>query len=286
MNLREAAEQLHCRQIAAVKLMADNFAALARVESRRIKVGRMEITILHNPARAISSAARVDNASIASRPCFLCASNRLQGQQAVQCLEGRYDLLVNPYPIFSRHFVIASRHHERQAIAGRASHLWTLARELHGYTVFYNGPRCGASAPDHMHFQAVPSLALPIWDALRQGTAGLPIDITIIDAATPAEAQIKLYELMPSLPVGDPDEWEPRMNLLATASDTGVRFAVVPRPLHRPAIFTADPTDPTGMTVSPASVDAAGVMVLPRRIDFDRIDRDSLTEIYNETCRF
>ncbi len=300
MSLKESIEALHEQQTAAVKVMRDNFAALAGVESREFNFGGMKVRAVYNPARAISSAAKVDKATIASRPCFLCRANRLDGQQSVGCLNDRYEVLVNPYPIFGRHFVIASTQHEPQAIEKRVADMWELARELEGYTVFYNGPRCGASAPDHLHFQAVPSTELPLWDALQETalqpmtTVGdgvmskateLPVDVMVIDAATPEDATRLMEALLPLLPISDSEEWEPRFNLLATSMESVVRMAVVPRPRHRPSLYTGDPADEKGMTISPASVDVAGVLVTPRRFDFDRLDEKTIRSIFNETCR-
>lgn len=292
MSLLTDIEALHAEQTASVTLMAGNYAALRDVESREFVLGEMRVRAVFNPARAVSSSARVDKASIAARPCFLCPANRPDGQKAVVCLDGKYEVLVNPFPIFDRHFVIASRTHVAQAIGDRVKDMWRLAKELEGYTVFYNGPRCGASAPDHMHFQAVRSAELPLWEALaparEEGATkkadGLPIDAIVADATTAEEADRLIKGLFPSLPA-DSDDDEPRLNLLATATGRGVRMAVIARPRHRPSSYTGDPSDSNGMMISPASVDVAGVIVTPRRIDFERLDEDIIREIYNETCK-
>lgn len=292
MSLLTDIEALHAEQTASVTLMAGNYAALRDVESREFVLGKMRVRAVFNPARAVSSGARVDKASIAARPCFLCPANRLDGQRSVVCLDGKYEVLVNPFPIFDRHFVIASRTHVAQAIGDRVKDMWRLAKELEGYTVFYNGPRCGASAPDHMHFQAVRSAELPLWEALaparEEGATkkadGLPIDAIVADTTTAEEADRLIKGLFSSLPA-DSDDDEPRLNLLATATGRGVRMAVIPRPRHRPSSYTGDPSDSNGMMISPASVDVAGVIVTPRRIDFERLDEDIIREIYNETCK-
>ena len=292
MSLLTDIEALPAEQTASVTLMARNYAALRDVESREFWLGEMRVRAVFNPARAVSSGAKVDKASIAARPCFLCPANRLDGQKAVECLDGKYDVLVNPFPIFDRHFVIASRTHVAQAIGDRVKDMWRLAKELEGYTVFYNGPRCGASAPDHMHFQAVRSAELPLWEVLpparEEGATkkadGLPIDAIVADATTAEEADRLIKGLFPSLPT-DSDDDEPRLNLLATATGRGVRMAVIARPRHRPSSYTGNPSDSNGMMISPASVDVAGVIVTPRRIDFERLDEDIIREIYNETCK-
>ena len=299
MSLLTDIENLHAQQTADIVLINNNYLALRNIESREFQIGVMRVTAVHNPTRAISSAAKVDKASIAARPCFLCRENRLEGQQSVICCNGRYEILVNPYPIFDRHFVIASTFHEPQALKGRIKDVWHLAEELKGYTVFYNGPRCGASAPDHMHFQAVESSRLPLWNTLNNTdlqccvaygksslskTSGLPMQIIVMDAATPEDASAFMTMILPHLPIDDTEEWEPRFNLLASSDGDRVRIAVIPRPRHRPSIYTGNPDDKKGMIISPASVDVAGVFVLPRRIDFDRVDENLIKTIYRETC--
>ncbi|MCM1033849.1 MAG: DUF4922 domain-containing protein [Odoribacter sp.] len=294
MGLLHDIEALRAGQISTIDKVRVNYAALKDVESKEFNINGMKVRAMFNPARAISSAAKVDAATISSRPCFLCRSNRLEGQESVECLDGRYEVLINPYPIFDHHFVIASKHHERQAFAGRLGDMCNLARELKGYTVFYNGPRCGASAPDHMHFQAILSQELPIWEAISkmepvkgraEKAGGVPADMWIIDT-TAEEADRAMESLIPILPQGEREEWEPRVNLLATATDNGVRCAVVARPQHRPSFYTSDPTNENGMIISPASVDVAGVFVMPRRMDFDRLTADIILKVYNETCKW
>ena len=139
MNLLQKIESLREQQIASIALMRDNYRALNNIEHRDFHLGPMKVRAIYNPARVISSAAKVDAASIAARPCFLCTQNRLEGQRSVPFLDGRYDILVNPYPIFDHHYVIAAHSHVRQKIGRRITDMWLLASELEGYTVFYNG---------------------------------------------------------------------------------------------------------------------------------------------------
>ena len=122
-----------------------NYAALSRVRVKTLDVDGTAFRVQCNPARIVSSAARVDERSIRQRACFLCAANRPAEQEAIRALEGRYDILVNPFPIFPRHLTLAATDHVPQRIAPRLADLLRLARMLPGYTLFYNGPRCGAS---------------------------------------------------------------------------------------------------------------------------------------------
>ncbi|MBP3639492.1 MAG: DUF4922 domain-containing protein [Muribaculaceae bacterium] len=270
-------------------LAARNFDALEGVEVRSIAMPGMDIKVQFNPARIVSSGAKVDARSLAERPCFLCEKNRPAEQRGIDWRG--YTVLVNPFPIFPRHLTIPAVGHTPQRIQGRVADMLALAAELPGYTVFYNGPRCGASAPDHMHFQAGNSDFLPIWQALDAaplrtvaddgaGTrlsvcTALPVNVFVVDAATPEAGERMFDRLYRVLPEG---EEEPMMNLLAAGS----RLVVVPRKRHRPSFYG---TEGEGcMLLSPASVDMGGAFITPRREDFDRLDAQLLARVFDELC--
>lgn len=270
-------------------LAARNFDALEGVEVRGIAMPGMDIKVQFNPARIVSSGAKVDARSLAERPCFLCEKNRPAEQRGIEWRG--YTVLVNPFPIFPRHLTIPAVGHTPQRIQGRVADMLALAAELPGYTVFYNGPRCGASAPDHMHFQAGNSDFLPIWQALDAaplrtvaddgaGTrlsvcTALPVNVFVVDAATPEAGERMFERLYRVLPEG---EEEPMMNLLAAGS----RLVVVPRKRHRPSFYG---TEGEGcMLLSPASVDMGGAFITPRREDFDRLDAQLLARVFDELC--
>lgn len=270
-------------------LAARNFDALEGVEVRSIAMPGMDIKVQFNPARIVSSGAKVDARSLAERPCFLCEKNRPAEQRGIDWRG--YTVLVNPFPIFPRHLTIPAVGHTPQRIQGRVADMLALAAELPGYTVFYNGPRCGASAPDHMHFQAGNSDFLPIWQALDAapprmvaddgaGTrlsvcTSLPVNVFVVDAATPEAGERMFDSLYRVLPEG---EEEPMMNLLAAGS----RLVVVPRKRHRPSFYG---TEGEGcMLLSPASVDMGGAFITPRREDFDRLDAQLLARVFDELC--
>lgn len=270
-------------------LAARNFDALEGVEVRSIAMPGMDIKVQFNPARIVSSGAKVDARSLAERPCFLCEKNRPAEQRGIDWRG--YTVLVNPFPIFPRHLTIPAVVHTPQRIQSRVADMLALAAELPGYTVFYNGPRCGASAPDHMHFQAGNSDFLPIWQALDAaplrtvaddgaGTrlsvcTALPVNVFVVDAATPEAGERMFDRLYRVLPEG---EEEPMMNLLAAGS----RLVVVPRKRHRPSFYG---TEGEGcMLLSPASVDMGGAFITPRREDFDRLDAQLLARVFDELC--
>lgn len=137
-------ERFMSTQILAWPLAAENFRKASDVEVKAFVIQGMPVRVQHNPARIMSSAAKVDADSVAARPCFLCADNRVVEQIAYDA--GDYDILLNPFPIFPKHFTIASKEHKPQSIVGSFADMLALADIMKGYTVFYNGPRCGASA--------------------------------------------------------------------------------------------------------------------------------------------
>lgn len=282
-------------QIAEWPQAAGNFAALADVKVKDLDVDGMHIKVQFNPARMVSSAAKVDAASLKARKCFLCQENRPDVQRGISWND-RYTILVNPFPIFPRHLTIPDDSHTDQLINNRIADMMKLASELDEYTVFYNGPRCGASAPDHMHFQAGNSDFLTIEENL-EGTElkviseegdntlalvdSMPMKVFVIDAVSPEEGQKMFNRLYAAIPVPE-GEKEPMMNILCYATPKGVRLVVIPRKRHRPSFYG---TDGDGcMLISPASVDMGGVFITPRPQDFDTIDADTIRRIFDELC--
>jgi len=152
-------ELLH-EQVSNWKLARDNYAGLKTVRTKSFSFGDFEVKVQFNPARIVSSGAKVDARTIAERKCFLCADNRPTEQRAVEF--GDYEILVNPFPIFPEHFTIPRKEHVDQQIKPYFADMLQLAEVLDDYLIFYNGPRCGASAPDHMHFQAGTKDFLPL----------------------------------------------------------------------------------------------------------------------------
>ena len=176
---------------------AANFRALKKAQVRELELDGVKVRLQHNPGRIRSSAAKVDSASIKARKCFLCAENR-PAEQRILPFEGRkgrkYHILVNPYPIFPSHLTIVRNRHVEQSIWHQYVDMMDLARRYLGLTVFYNGPRCGASAPDHLHFQACPSGLMPLeaeasrlMDVIASCTAGRTVPIGEETVTVPAD---------------------------------------------------------------------------------------------------
>lgn len=256
-------------------MAAANFDALAKVVVKPLAWGKVQF----NPARIASTGAKVDAASLKKRACFLCAANRPAEQEGIEWTPATgsghaYTILINPFPIFPRHLTIPDVNHTPQRITGRLADMCALAAELPGYTVFYNGPKCGASAPDHMHFQAGNSDFLNIFEE------GAPFGIIRINAATPAQAQAEFEAVYAKLPIPEGEE-EPMMNILCRFVDNQYQVIVIPRKKHRPSFYGAEEGQ---MLLSPASVDLAGVLITPVQKDFEALDDKVAAKVYAELC--
>lgn len=280
----------HARQLKVWPAARGAFEALQGVKTVEMPVGETKFLIQHNPARIVSTGARVDRSAIAARPCFLCAANRPHEQLVLDA--GEYEILVNPFPIFPLHFTIPAKEHVPQLITGddcrRFVHMFELAQRLPGLALFYNGPACGASAPDHFHFQAVERRRLPLFGWLEQGIS-IPYRVDTALFTSADDARSWFSELSRNLSAMPENEGEPesRMNVLCSAEVmpggvAGVRVAVIPRRAHRPSFYGSGEGK---VLLSPASVDLAGVMVAPSPDDFNgKITPHLLTRLLAEVC--
>lgn len=257
------------RQLQTWPEAAARFEALSGVLTKQFDINGFHVTVSHNPARIQSSAAKVDKASIASRRCFLCDANRPADQQHIDWRD--YRILVNPYPILPLHFTIVASQHRPQSISGAIADMTDLALMLPDFAIFYNGPACGASAPDHFHFQAVRKSDLPMFGRQR-----LPFGV--IRLAGDEATQQTVDAALATLPKCD-SETEPKVNIFCTTDNGKPEITIIPRRRHRPDFYGED-----GMLISPASIDLAGVIVAPRLTDFKRIDAATINEIYSQLC--
>ncbi|MDY3789018.1 DUF4922 domain-containing protein [Bacteroides fluxus] len=282
-------------QLSSWETARNNYAALSGVQVKELDVNGIPYKVQFNPARIVSSGAKVDAKSIRERKCFLCPANLPPVQKGIP-FEGHYNILVNPFPIFPRHLTIPETEHVDQRIAVRFSDMLDLAQALSEYTIFYNGPKCGASAPDHAHFQAGNKGFMPIEKAWRSQIAGKIADYkdaslwylddapraTLVIESSGKDTAEKLFGLIyRSLPV-KPGEEEPMMNVLAMyETDKWVVF-IFPRAKHRPACYTAE--GDANLLSSPASVDLGGVFITPVEKDFLKITAGDIAQILSEVC--
>lgn len=247
---------IHERQFAQWKDAAQRYEELKNVKVREIEVEGKLLKVQFNPSRIVSTGSKIDKKTIADRPCFLCKLNR-PDEQISQPILGKYELLVNPFPILPRHFTIPSRLHEPQSIHGRYEDMLGLADELKDMIVFYNGPHCGASAPDHMHFQAVPRFDVnPI-------SKHYIIRRDSIEAS--AEEFVK-YECDES-------------NILVWKEGKEYVTVVIPRRKHRPDCYG---TEGDSFLISPGALDMAGLIITPRQEDYQRLNAQIISDILKE----
>ena len=253
---------------------------LARAQTRPVRIKWFDVFIQHIPHRVSSTTAAVDRDSIAKRPCFLCAGNLDPEQNGILC-GSRYTIYCNPFPIVDRHLTIVHREHKTQHIAGEFGNMLDLARALPGYFVIYNGPECGASAPDHMHFQAGSRALFPIEKdtahisaiAVRNYARNVFL-FRDTDRSRLAEKTDRAIELLASLTGKRP---EPLINIAAFHDRQQWTVYLFPRGKHRPAVFHSGE-----LTVSPASIDLCGIFVVPLEKDFARISGDDIASIFQE----
>ena len=269
------------------------FRDLKHVEVRQLSD---QLKVQFNPARIVSTGAKIDKHTLGERPCFLCERNRPKEQMTKQ-IDGHFQLLVNPFPILPVHFTIPATKHQPQSIYrhyGEMHRLLSLHSEL---MVFYNGPKCGASAPDHLHFQAGTSGVLPLqtnWQRLSRNLTDV-ISLTdeekisvLRDFLVPAFVIISksedsdeelFHRLYRSMPMRG-DESEPMMNIIAWRKGDEFISVVIPREKHRPDAYFAE--GEAQMMVSPGALDMAGLIITPREEDFSKINLDKATALLRE----
>ena len=264
--------QLFTEQLANWELARSNYLALDRVKVKTLSVDDREYKVQFNPARIISSAAKVDAQSIQERKCFLCAENRPPEQKGIP-FNGRYTLLVNPYPIFPRHLTVPAMEHTPQVINSHFGDMLDLAQQLDDYIISYNGPKCGASAPDHFHFQAGNKGFLPI-EKNRKLYPAITFESGKKEEAL--DCFRKIYDSLEQ----KPEDSEPMMNLLAWYENDRWVVCVFTRKKHRPACYSAE--GESNLLISPAAVDLGGVLITPLEKDFLKITAEDVIQIMKE----
>jgi hypothetical protein len=294
-NLAAAARALLAQQQQSWPQLRQATAGLQQVEYKEFKVKSSRVLAQFNPQRIVSTAAKVDAASIQARPCFLCAANLPVEERGLPFGE-HYIVLGNPFPVLPQHLVIAARAHTPQAIAASVGALLDLTQALGAeFFTLYNGPRCGASAPDHLHFQAAASATLPIWAELNQGLRLRPSRWPGLDEFTLAAYRIHVLgarsaergallawfqQRLSALAQLTQTTEEPLLNILATYEAGNWSLLLLPRQRHRPACFDAE--GEARLTISPAAIDLGGVLVVPQAEHFARLTETILTDIYAE----
>lgn len=286
-------------QAACWPRLATAIEGLAAVRSREIHIGDRRVQAQFNPGRVVNATAAVDAATIRERPCFLCPVN-LPPEEKGLTFGRHWVLLCNPAPILPQHLVLAHREHRPQRVTDAIPALLELAAATAGHAVcIYNGPACGASAPDHMHLQALAPGLLPAERAAWAVVDGAPAEFVIqrprLNAwvvrapgaavlafhGQPRAVAKALWATRDALGAVQGEPEEPRLNLLAAGRDGAVMALVFPRDAHRPHFFHAP--EPERLLVSPGTIDMAGLLVTVRPQDFERLDPGLVTEIFRQT---
>jgi ATP adenylyltransferase/5',5'''-P-1,P-4-tetraphosphate phosphorylase II len=295
LKLQEKVNELFEQQLSVWEMARNNFEGLKTVQIREFDFDGFAVKVQFNPARMVSSGAKVDAKTIAQRKCFLCAANRPEVQRGIEWRD--YDILINPFPIFTRHLTIPRREHVDQQLVPYISDMFDLARELPDFVVFYNGPKCGASAPDHMHFQAGNADFLPLVDDyfnLKQAGRTELVDavgatntyllnnylrvvycIESADADALKEAFMKLYNLWVK-----EEGVEPMMNVVCLYRDAKWYLFIIPRGAFRPWQYTAE--GDKQLLVSPATVEVSGLFITPVKEHFERITKEDVVDILTQ----
>ncbi len=302
-DTKKSANQVLLEFVEAEKLSwplaGANFKGLEKVKEKSFQFDGFQVRIQFNPERMRSSSASVDKKSIAARKCFLCNENRPVEQDAIG-FGDRFVILVNPFPIFKNHFTISSNTHVDQRFIPNVQYLLELAKAMEGFTVFYNGPECGASAPDHLHFQAGESGFMPIsteFEPLKQRSgrqlfSGDKTKVWAFDDYLRKMISVETSSIEEALNVigiyyrhfqaMQPEKAEPMMNALCSCTDGIWTIHLFPRKAHRPSQFFA--TGHEQILISPGSVDFGGVFITPRREDFDKFTKEDIVDILSQVC--
>lgn len=300
IDYSSSARFLLTRQKEDWDMCRDGYKSLDTIKIKEFHIDGFHLKVQFNPGRIVSTSAKVDPKSIAQRKCFLCYENLPEKQEKLEYKDG-FLILVNPFPIFPEHFTIPQKEHVPQRILGNIPVMTDLARDLGKYyTIFYNGPKCGASAPDHMHFQAGTKGYMPFdyeYNMIKK-TYGESVymtgDVSVfglndgfrriisIESKKPEAMEKAFAAFYPVYTEFHHGEEEPMMNVLMNFDfvENKYTLTVFLRAKHRPARYFAE--DDTRIMLSPASVDVGGVNIIPVEEHFNKISREILEEIYSE----
>ena len=313
-KIQQSIEQLFQKQTLSWELAKENYQALEQYRSRTKKISKwfgnncLSAKLFFNPKRILSATAQTDTASIHSRPCFLCQTNRPQEQEFISYRN--YQILVNPYPIFKHHFTIVDKEHKSQSIAGRFKDMIELTDIMEEYFLLYNGPECGASAPDHAHFQACSKeesiqgayydrMELIDNDKVQISYKDFPCSFIRIQAEN-KKTMSKTFHLIYDILATNNNGKEPMMNILAwyglerakedfreryeeefeSVAEHPYNCVIFLRSKHRPDCYYAKGDEQ--ILISPAIAEMNGIFPIVREEDMEKLTPEKVYDIYRE----
>jgi ATP adenylyltransferase/5',5'''-P-1,P-4-tetraphosphate phosphorylase II len=295
-KLNKQVSILFHEQVSNWELARVNYNGLKTVRTKTFTFDNVQLTVQFNPARIVSSGAKMDAKTIAERKCFLCLANLPAEQKSIDA--GNYTILVNPFPIFPQHFTIPRKEHIDQLIKPYFSEMLELAEALDDYVVFYNGPRCGASAPDHMHFQAGTRGFLPLiadYKKLKPEHSELIEEgdnyqlyklknylrtVYCIESETISSSEIAFDKLYTEWEDRNGKGIEPMMNIVCSYENNKWYTFIFPRKAFRPWQYTAE--EDKRLMISPATIEMSGIFITPIESHFDRITKNDILSILEQ----
>jgi len=295
-SLSEQILELLDQQKKTWRQLAEGYRALELIRLREVQCDGYSVRLQFNPKRIVSSGAKVDAKSISERKCFLCIDNLPEEQKGI-LYHDQFLVLCNPAPILSQHYTISNVNHIPQEIEKFLGIFFSLAKDLSpGFTVFYNGPKCGASAPDHMHFQACPSGVIPVERDVEEvrrresigkvgAVSGFMIKdygrrVLALESADGAKLESYILNLLRSMKKVLATTEEPMLNILCSFRQNRWRVIIFPRRKHRPDVYFRE--GDTQVLISPASVDIGGLIITPIEKDFQNVDAKMIQNIFEE----
>jgi ATP adenylyltransferase/5',5'''-P-1,P-4-tetraphosphate phosphorylase II len=293
-SLADITKTLLNQQKTSWELLRKNYDALNNVEIKTFNFDNFEIKVQFNPGRITSSTAKVDEASIKARKCFLCVENLPEAQRGIP-FNKNYLILANPYPIFREHFTIPSLEHRPQFLLSAVEDFLSLSKELgEYYVVFYNGPKSGASAPDHLHFQAGEKEFLPLYKEIENLKGKIFFEyfndddfqvfysqnylrnLILIESGDAQKIKKAIESILNLLNVFTHQTEEPMINVLSFFEKGKWKIVLIPREKHRPDYYFKEGKEQ--ILFSPASVDLGGVCITPREEDFHKMSKEILID--------
>lgn len=280
-------------------MLADGYSSLMDQEIKEFEFDGFTIKVQYNPGRINSTSAKIDEQTLNNRKCFLCSENRPEEQKAIQY--GKDFLVIcNPFPILPEHFTIICIEHVPQRIRNFFSTFLSVSKDLSKYySVFYNGPKCGASAPDHLHFQAVTKNFLPVESDIKKIKADYGITLSedigltvtgiddtlrrfiLIEGKKERDVQFAFEKFYKVFEMISSEDEEPMFNILSSYTEKkGWKIFLFVRSKHRPSFYYLEGEEK--ILLSPAAIDFSGMCVLPIKKHFEKITKDNLIKIFRE----